>query len=153
MKCLVVSDSHGRSDLVNKLIDQYREEADVMIHCGDIEDYAENFPEMMIVSGNNDIFYDLPDSLIVPFGKHRILVAHGHQFAYMRRVEKLAEAARKNACDIVCFGHTHVADVQTIHGVLVVNPGSLWRSRDGRGPSYALIEDNGESLKAKHIFL
>lgn len=56
MKCLVVSDSHGRSDLVNKLIDQYRGVADVMIHCGDIEDYAENFPEMMIVSGNNDIF-------------------------------------------------------------------------------------------------
>ena len=153
MKCLVVSDSHGRSAVLQKLIDQYRGQVDVMIHCGDIEDYAENFPEMMIVCGNNDLFYDLPDNLVVPFGSHKILVVHGHQFPYMRRIEKMAKTAVEQDCDIVCFGHTHVAESQNVQGVQIVNPGSLWRSRDGRGPSYAIINDENGELTIQHHFL
>lgn len=62
MKILIVSDTHGRDENLEKAV--YREEPfDYLIHCGDVEG-REIFIEALvdcpccIVSGNNDFFSD-----------------------------------------------------------------------------------------------
>ena len=69
MKILIVSDTHGRDENLEKAV--YREEPfDYLIHCGDVEG-REIFIEALvdcpccIVSGNNDFFSDLPREEII----------------------------------------------------------------------------------------
>ena len=72
-------------------------------------------------------------------GGHRVLLIHSHQFSYRKRDQQMIEFAKERGCDVVCYGHTHVADNRMKDGVLLLNPGSLRYSRDGRAPSYALL--------------
>ena len=58
---------------------------------------------------------------------------------YYKRSQWLRDAAVENHCDIVFYGHTHVAKDETLDGIRLVNPGSLRYSRDGRSPSYAIV--------------
>lgn len=152
MKIVVVSDSHGRDEALEYVLKQHPD-ADAYIHCGDIEAEEGLFPSFLTVRGNNDLFCDYPDERVVPAGVHRIFVVHSHQFIYSKRSEKMAEAAKERGCDIVCYGHTHVANDETVDGVRLINPGSLWRSRDGRGPSYAILTIDGDDIDVVFEFL
>lgn len=153
MRLIVVSDSHGRDQALEDILMKYPN-ADAYIHCGDIEADASSFPQFVTVQGNNDIFYDYPDHQILTLADHRIYITHSHQFMYSKRIPQLAAKAKEYNCDIVCFGHTHVAADETCDGVRVINPGSIWRSRDGRGPSYAVVDllENG-NVDVEFIFL
>lgn len=152
MKIVVVSDSHGFNQRLDEVL-SLQPDAQLYIHCGDIETREVEYPMFQTVKGNNDYFCDYPDHLILEAEGHRILVMHGNQFPYMKRIERMAAYANQQACDIFCYGHTHVAAIEQLDGVLLLNPGSVWRSRDGRGPSYAVIEINKESIQAKIHFL
>ncbi len=152
MKIIVASDSHGRDELLYDLMEQHPD-ADAFLHCGDLENDAESFPGYIIVQGNNDCGYDLPQQCVLPFGDHRILLIHSHQFPYRKRDERMLEYAREHGCDIVCYGHTHVADVRVVNGITLLNPGSLKYSRDGRPPSYAILTLEQEQVDAQIVFL
>lgn len=152
MKVIVVSDSHGRDEMLHEVVSKHPD-ADVFIHCGDIEANESEFPQYVIVRGNNDLFYDYPDERILNIGKHHFYVTHSHQFMYSHRVESLVKKAKEVGCDIVCFGHTHVALHEVCDGVHVLNPGSLWRSRDGREPSYAILSLQDEKVDVEFVFL
>ncbi|MFR9256111.1 MAG: metallophosphoesterase family protein [Merdibacter sp.] len=106
VKIVVVSDSHGRDDLLYDLQLQHGD-ADAFLHCGDVENDAESFPGYVIVQGNNDYYYDLPAERILPFGEHRILLIHSHQFPYRKREERMRAYAQERGCDIVCYEHTY----------------------------------------------
>ena len=73
-------------------------------------------------------------------------MTHSHLFGYQKRLERMAQTAKENDCDILLYGHTHRADVEEIGGVLTINPGSIWYPRDGNPPSYAriLLEEGKE---------
>ena len=67
MKILVVSDTHGRDERLEIIVEQ-EQPFDYLIHCGDVEG-REFFIEALaecpctIVAGNNDFFSDLqPES-------------------------------------------------------------------------------------------
>jgi len=152
MKIVVVSDSHGRDQRLDEIL-RLESDADCYIHCGDIECSEDTYPMFHTVQGNNDLFYHYPDKIILPIQGYRILVMHGDQFAYMHRLVRMAAFARKADCDIFCYGHTHIASLDQIDHVMMVNPGSLWRSRDGRGPSYAIIQIDKEQVHADIKFL
>lgn len=152
VKLVVVSDSHGRNDLLYDLQLQHPD-AQAFLHCGDVESDAESFPGYLIVQGNNDYYYDLPAERILSFGEHRILLIHSHQFPYRKREERMLAYAKERGCDIICYGHTHVADNRKVNGILLLNPGSLKYSRDGRPPSYAILTLEGPRAEAKIIFL
>lgn len=152
MKIVVVSDSHGRDERLDEILLK-ESDADCFIHCGDIETPEDAYPMFHIVKGNNDFFYTYPQRLILPLAGHRAMVVHGDRFPYMRRLERMVEAAKQERCDIVCFGHTHVAMMEQMDGVLLLNPGSLWRARDGRGPSYAIMQIEGDAIQADIKFL
>lgn len=152
MKIVVVSDSHGKNSRLDEIL-RLQPDADLYVHCGDIETSEDEYPMYHTVMGNNDYFCDYPEKLILPAEGHQILVMHGNQFPYMRRVQKMAEFAKQLGCDIFCYGHTHVAALEEIDGVMMINPGSVWRARDGRGPSYAVIMIDGTNINAHIEFL
>ena len=54
-------------------------------------------------------------------------------------------------CDTVFFGHTHVATDTIVDGVRLINPGSLYYSRDGRPISYCIITID-EEMKVEFQF-
>lgn len=152
MQIIVVSDSHGKNSRLDEILQMYPH-ADMYLHCGDIETDEYHYPQYKTVLGNNDYFYDYPNALILDVGEHKILMMHGNQFSYVNRIEKMAQRALEQGCDIFCYGHTHVASLEEIQGVLLLNPGSLWRSRDGRGPSYAILTLEGNQIHAEIKFL
>lgn len=152
MKVILVSDSHGKDEALEAVLKAYPD-ADAFIHCGDIEADQSQFPSFVIVRGNNDLFFDYPEERILEIGGHRLYITHSHQFMYSKRVAQLASMAKSKYCDICCYGHTHIAADEMCDGVRVINPGSIWRSRDGRGPSYAIITLEEESVDVEFVFL
>lgn len=152
MKIIVVSDSHGRNDRLAMIAKQYPD-ADAFLHCGDIEGDEYDAEPYLVVEGNNDYFGEFPSERILPFQGHRILLIHSHRFSYRRRDEQMIEYAKERGCDIVCYGHTHVADYRKVDGVVLLNPGSLKYSRDGRDLSYAVLTIDEKGVNAEIIFL
>ena len=152
MKILIVSDTHGRDENLEKAV--YREEPfDYLIHCGDVEG-REIFIEALvdcpccIVSGNNDFFSDLPREEIIDLAGKKILVTHGHTYGVSGGTDGIVEAARAR-------GHTHYPEIEMQEGILVINPGSLTFPRQrGRKFSYAVMEaEEGKNLQAEIRYL
>ena len=159
MKILIVSDTHGRDENLEKAV--YREEPfDYLIHCGDVEG-REIFIEALvdcpccIVSGYNDFFSDLPREEIIDLAGKKILVTHGHTYGVSGGTDGIVEAARARGCEAVLFGHTHYPEIKMQEGILVINPGSLTFPRQrGRKFSYAVMEaEEGKDLQAEIRYL
>jgi putative phosphoesterase len=78
---------------------------------------------------------------------HRVLLVHGsprriNEYVYEDRPRWNLEhiAASANA-DVLVFGHTHLPYVKPIGTVLLVNPGSVGKPKDGdRRASYAVLD-------------
>ena len=149
MKILIVSDTHGHSENLEKVLEQTGP-LDHFIHLGDVEgqeDYIEVIAgcPVHMVSGNNDFFSDLPREDVIEVEGNKILVTHGHYYGVSIAFDQLAEAARSRGCNAAFFGHIHVPVVEKEAGVLLVNPGSLAFPRQrGRRPSYAVMETEGK---------
>lgn len=142
---ILCSDTHGSSIYLDELERAYPK-ADLLIHCGDLEDDACRYPHWVFVRGNNDWDNTIPDQRIVSVAGIRILMTHSHLYGYRNREERLAQAAIAQNCQVVAFGHTHVPMVRRVQGVLLVNPGSMTFPRDGKDPCYAkmIVNDDGE---------
>ena len=144
MLVVAASDTHGRNDRLKTLEEKYPY-ASLYLHGGDWGGDPKDYPKWISVKGNNDIrgSDELPSMRIVEAGEHKILMLHGHQIPSNRRTEGLINLAKQNGCDIVIYGHSHKPSVEVHDGILLVNPGSLSRSRDGKGISFATLELNG----------
>ena len=81
MKIVVVSDSHGRNDIL-KTIQEKTSKREIVYSFGDLEDDPMNYPGYIIVRGNNDYFGRFENERIIPIGKHQIYVTHSHRFSY-----------------------------------------------------------------------
>ncbi len=150
MQIIVVSDSHGLVEPLQRIKEVYRD-ADAFIHCGDSELDREHLEGFVVVNGNNDYYSDFPNELVVDVDDYKIFVAHGHLFVRSRLVESLATKAINHHCKLALYGHTHVFKVDTDRGVTVVNPGSMRYNRDGTKPSFAVITiTDGEIQVERH---
>lgn len=65
MKIVVVSDSHGRNDILNAIREKHPD-AGLFIHCGDLEDDPMFYPGYIVVRGNNDYYGRFEDERIIP---------------------------------------------------------------------------------------
>lgn len=145
MKILVMSDSHGRRDLVKKCIRQHPD-TEAVLFLGDvlidIKGMETVFPEKQFycVSGNCDYESDVPKERLVTLQGTGILLTHGHAHGVKYGINALVEYARKIGAKIALFGHTHVPYNMYHDGIYVLNPGSLAYPRDFSKPSYGLIE-------------
>ena len=139
MRILVVSDSHGRTDL---LLAAIRAEGNfsMMIHLGDgARDVQNALPALdgrpfVQVRGNCDFASDLPLRIVTEEGGKRIYCTHGHMEYVKHGTETLDEKARVAGADIALYGHTHVPVQNYADGLYVCNPGALMQR------SYAVLE-------------
>lgn len=149
MRLVVISDSHKRGWVVDKIL-QRETQARHIFFLGDvtadIEDFVYEYTDkkFYIVSGNCDYFSQYPTTDIAKIGETNIFFTHGHTFGVKGGTGALSRAARAADCKIALYGHTHIPDIRYDDGLYIVNPGSCAQSRGGAN-SYAVIDirENG----------
>ena len=140
MRIGVVSDTHAHLEYTREAIRVLQSmEVELVIHCGDI-----GSPEIVglfqhwpthFVFGNVDYDHATLTQVINAagqtchqrFGK---LELAGRKIAFLHSDDKRAfnEAIASGDWDLICYGHTHVADTRTEGDTLILNPGALYRA-------------------------
>ncbi len=151
MEIVVVSDTHGRNDILQQIRLQHPK-AYAYIHCGDSETQGYQLDGFASVIGNNDTCRDYPSELVLDLNGTRTLVMHGHQFSRIKMIDSLIVRAKAKECQLVLFGHTHAFSYEVIDGITIVNPGSLFHNRDGHLPCYALIQIDHNIISVKRLY-
>lgn len=89
----------------------------------------------------------LPSQITQELAGCRLLAAHGSPDDVRQYVrpdhppQELATWLERAGAQVLCLGHTHVPFVRPLEGGLVLNPGSVGKSKDGDPrASYAIIE-------------
>jgi putative phosphoesterase len=140
MRLGIVSDTHGHTDHTRPAI-RMLESLDVeqVLHCGDIgsADVVQMFGQWPthFVFGNCDYDQAGLTKAIKSAGQTchqlfgdlelegvRIALLHSHE----RR--KFLEVLDSPDYQVVCYGHTHIAENERRDGKLVLNPGALYRA-------------------------
>ena len=129
MRLIVCSDSHGRWDLLKKLLEQERD-YEYIIFLGDgaadvkrvLRDEASR---TILVRGNCDLASAAPENRILTAAGRRILCTHGYREQVKWGRQVLLERAKAQRCDLAFFGHTHVPFAGRQDGVYLFNPGAL----------------------------
>ncbi|HVS36108.1 MAG TPA: metallophosphoesterase family protein [Gemmataceae bacterium] len=140
MKIAVVSDTHGRQEIVRRVLADLRDRSvAVVLHCGDIDDaetvllfrgFTTHF-----VFGNCDwdreglrsAMAEVGATLHEQFGHveiagRKIAFLHGDDKRLMRDVE------HSGGYDFLFYGHTHQAEEHVTGPKRVCNPGALHRA-------------------------
>lgn len=130
MRVLVVSDIHGKLNLLREAIEAQPTARDV-IFLGDglrqVEDVMDLYPDRTFytVPGNCDFGAKGIPIRQETFGGKRFYFTHGHLHGVKSGLYRLDLAAREAEADIALFGHTHVAYEEYADGLYLFNPGSL----------------------------
>ena len=145
MRIVVISDSHRRSGVIDKILGAQTEARHIFFlgdNVSDMEDFEILYPDKIfhIVSGNCDGFSFYPNVGLEILEGKRIMYTHGHTYSVKYGITKLKEAAVNNQYDIVLYGHTHISSILYENEVYYVNPGSVSSPRDGSKASYAVID-------------
>ena len=157
MKILVISDIHGLLSFAENMIE--KEKPDEVIFCGDgYRDLKRSAPfykdvRFHYVGGNCDLYAETDEQCITLGGKN-IFFTHGHHYNVKMEKEMhyitLRSRAKEMGADIVLFGHTHRRTDTTVDGIRIFNPGSASRPRDGKPPSFGLIDVYPEGFLTSH---
>ena len=151
MKLLVFSDSHGRKELVDRMLSK-ESACKEIIFLGDGAkevDWIENFyPEkhFTCVRGNNDWYSQLNGEAYKYFDGITIFACHGDYYNVRTTLSALCKKAASVNAPLALYGHTHVPKVtkDPSTGVTAVNPGALC---DGK---YCVIEISKGSFNVEH---
>lgn len=149
MRIAVISDSHGKGSIVDRII-RREKDTQAVVFLGDvttdIEDFTYEYADkkFYIVSGNCDRFSDYPYSTVANIAGINVFITHGHTLGVKGGTGALRQAAMQSNCKIALYGHTHIPKIEYADGLYIVNPGSCARSREGAN-SYAVIDirENG----------
>lgn len=149
MKALIISDNHGDSRILNDIKEQFAQDVDVLIHCGDSELKADStaMQGFKAVKGNNDWGLNYPGQLEFTIGGLSFLVVHGDHDHVNYSLTPLMLKAQSFGSNIVCYGHTHQLAVSMDDDILFINPGSisLPRGEYSRiGGTFAIVDANEE---------
>ena len=152
----VISDTHGNIDNVKKILPVINE-CEYLVLLGDrVGDlapiYKEIKAEKIIVKGNCDIVPFYPEDYELKWCGKKLLFTHGHRYGVKRDLLNLAYVAKERECDMVFYGHTHVADQSEFAGVRLINPGSISQPRLGN-PSYCMVWQERGEIFTKIIYI
>lgn len=148
---VALSDTHGSDDpRLTPHLREVVEEADTVVHAGD-------FGAMAVLTGFRDLVNDfhavygnvdgpevrdeLPETITVACGDHRVVVAHGHRHDELA----LSLLARQEAAGVAIVGHSHRPGIADRGTLTVVNPGSHADPRGARA-AYAVLKATGDGL-------
>ena len=152
-RALVVSDSHGRLDMLHRAIMEARP-FDLLIHLGDIHHGAERIRDMApsqveMVAGNMDAGSSLPRSSLVALGRHTAWLTHGDLYAVHHGIRELVREAKSRNAGMVLYGHTHCPSAVLFDSVVALCPGSIAEPRQPGGkPGYAILDMDGRGEMA-----
>ena len=158
MKVLLVSDTHGMDGNLEYVLEL--EKPQFLCHMGDVEGSADYIREIAkcpvaMVSGNNDFFTDLRQTVCFDLEGFRIFMTHGHYHSVYSGTQRLRYAGLEKQANIILFGHTHMPALEIEDGVIVANPGSLSLPRQrGRQPSYMVMyleKGNDPEIEIKYL--
>lgn len=158
MRLAVVSDTHGHigstSAAVRLLSGQ---KVDVIVHCGDIGSPAivplfAAWPAHFVF-GNVDhneaqLAQAIEQAGQVCHARFGSLELAGRKIAFLHSDDRelFEETVDSGAWDLVCYGHTHVAEQHLVGRTLVLNPGALYRATPH---TLAIVEL--PALTAEHV--
>lgn len=145
-RVLIVSDSHGSTEVLEGIEKLHGSEVDLMIHCGDSElsESDAAIVNFSSVKGNCDLYGNFPDEETHVVSGVRIFVTHGHLYSVKSTLVNLYYKAKELQADIVCFGHSHLLGAEMVDDVLFINPGSIRLPRGRNEKSYAILELENE---------
>lgn len=155
----LISDTHipdRRIKLPQTVFDIFND-VDLILHAGDITsqsviDDLESIAPVHAIEGNMDRVVgeiDLPASKVIEVEGKKIGIVHGE--VYPRGdTQQLYYIALELGVDILVSGHSHVAQLEKIKNVILVNPGSPTNPRLS-DPSVALMEINGNEISIEFI--
>ena len=158
MKLLVLSDSHGHTEGVRRVLRMHTD-ADAVLFLGDVlsdvsEALAHRTPPIPLVAvrGNCDTARDtlslpVPRLLEITLDERRLLLTHGDLLSVKSSRMHLIDQTRSAGVDIALFGHTHAPLSSYVDGerpLWLFNPGSL---REG---SFGLLTLSGSSVLFSH---
>ncbi len=156
MKILLLSDSHGHTEKILSVLERHRDIV-YAVHLGDygtdMDIARKAFPLLLTeaVQGNNDRSSACSPEKILQLEGKRIFLTHGHGYNVGRSLAPLIAQARRMEAEVAAFGHTHVPLVEQRDGILLINPGCLYRPRSLHGLTYALLEITPDGMDA-HIY-
>jgi uncharacterized protein len=144
MRIGIISDTHGllRPEATDRLAG-----VDYIIHAGDIgrpEVISElrKIAPIMAIRGNIDRgewAAEYPDTAVVKLGGRSIYVLHN-----LKELDLDPAAA---GIDVVVSGHSHLPKIETVRGVLYLNPGSAGPRRFALPVALATLELIGDALR------
>jgi uncharacterized protein len=142
MKVLIVSDSHGLTTELEKIIEKHENEVDLFIHCGDSELEADEraINNFITVRGNCDFDERFPEDTIKKLAGRTLFITHGHHYSVKSNLMRLSHRAKEVSADIACFGHSHQLGVEMVEDILFINPGSIRLPRGRRERTYVVLE-------------
>ncbi|PRR77383.1 hypothetical protein CLLI_23670 [Clostridium liquoris] len=161
LKIGIISDTHitKHGDNINKIIDKYFKDVDMIIHVGDFNsmDVINNIKKkkkFMGVFGNNDsstVKQYLKEKDIINIEGYKIGMFHGHGDK-KTSIERAYDEFKDSKVDIIIFGHSHQPIIKTKNKILMINPGSPSRKLKERWYSYIVLELDKKKIEAKIVF-
>ena len=153
MRIVIMSDSHGAVGTLLDIIERHRDNTDLFIFLGDVDN---DFDEVLMahpdiknkrVAGNNDRYSSHMTSDLINLNGKKIFFTHGHIFHVKHGNEEIIEYCRKIGADICLYGHTHKQFTNYDSGLYIMNPGTAFTG------AYGVIDlvDNGIALIANKI--
>ena len=145
MRIILVSDSHGNRDSLERLIEN--EKFDYLFFLGDgLNDLGlyDNLENVIAVSGNCDFFSVIPNERILQIGGYSILVTHGNKYSVKSSLSKIKEKAESEGVNLVFFGHTHKPTIEIINNIYYLNPGTFYKNSYGESCYMEVILNNND---------
>ena len=123
-KLLILSDSHGGSDAIARILKAERENIDALIFLGD---------------GLRDL-----ELALTKYPRLR------HMYGVKYDLDTLADAAAARGAQVALFGHTHIPLAETRGRVFLFNPGSCGRCYTGADTYGILTLADGKVVGHEH---
>ena len=146
MKIVVISDSHGNSDGIDKIFKEI--DFDYLFFLGDgLRDLGSyiNLQNVYAVCGNCDFFSVEPNEREFMLDSHKFFITHGNAYGVKYSLHSIINEGKNRGVDFVLFGHTHNKYVEEVDGIKLVNPGAF---KSGSG---VVLEILGETYNIKNL--
>jgi putative phosphoesterase len=142
-RIVVISDTHG---LLRREAERRLASVDYIVHAGDIGrpeivDALRRLAPLTAIRGNVDSgewAREYPDTKLVRLAGKLIYVLHDL---------KTLRADSGAGIDVIVSGHSHVPKVETVGGILYLNPGSAGRRRFSLPITLATLEVTPEGMR------
>lgn len=152
----VLGDTHNNTEKVLKALQQ--QNIEYFLFTGDYYSDAVRLGRSLKldftgVFGNCDLLSDkkgdAKEEEFLYIGEKKVYVLHGHQYRVKESLTPLYYRALEIEADVVIFGHTHVPLYKEIDGILLLNPGSPAKPRQGYQGTYMIIDNGEDNFKIK----